>query len=157
MTFLLTPRRSASAAATAVALILAACGGEPDTAEMEPAVVPPAPTVATVTITQPTDGAVIEGNSVVVMLEVSNLRIVPAGTQEDGTGHHHLVVDADLPAPGAPIPSVPGSYIHMGQAQTELEVTDLASGVHTVIAVVGDAAHVPLDPWVVDTVTFVVR
>jgi hypothetical protein len=98
----------------------------------------------------------VEGGSVLVMLEVSGLTIAPAGTMEPGTGHHHLVVDAELPAAGLPIPATPGVYIHMGQAQTEYELTGLTAGEHTVIAVVGDGAHVPLSPSVVDTVRFVV-
>lgn len=110
-----------------------------------------------VTITQPADGAVVEGNSVLVAFQVSDLQIVPAGTQGDGTGHHHIIVDADLPELGAPIPATPGVHIHLGAAQTEFELTDLTVGEHTVIAVVGDWVHVPLDPWVVDTVRFVVQ
>jgi hypothetical protein len=94
---------------------------------------------------------------VVVMLEVSDLLIAPAGTMDAGTGHHHLIVDTDLPEAGAPIPSTPGVHIHMGKAQTELELTDLAPGEHVVIAVVGDGGHVPLSPWVADTVRFVVQ
>jgi hypothetical protein len=45
----------------------------------------------------------------------------------------------------------------MGQAQTEYEITGLAAGAHTVIAVVGDGAHMPLTPLVTDTVRFVVQ
>lgn len=153
----MTSRSAALATATAVALMLAACGGEPDAGEADTAETTPAPAAPSVTITQPANDAVIEGNSVLVTLEVSDLRIVPAGTQEDGTGHHHLIVDADLPEAGAPIPSTPGVHIHMGAAQTEFELTDLAAGEHMVVAVVGDWGHVPLDPWVVDTVRFVVR
>jgi hypothetical protein len=91
-----------------------------------------------------------------VMLEVSGFTLAPAGTMDPGTGHHHLVLDAALPAAGAPIPSTPGVYIHMGQAQTEFELTDISAGQHTLIAVVGDGAHVPLSPWVVDTLHFVI-
>lgn len=151
-------RISALPALATAALVFVACGGEPDAAEMEPAEAQPAPAASApaVMITQPANDAVIEGNSVVVMLEVSNLTIAPAGTMDAGTGHHHLVVDTDLPAAGVAIPSTPGVHIHMGQAQTEMELTDLASGEHMVIAVVGDGAHVPLDPWVADTVRFVV-
>jgi hypothetical protein len=98
----------------------------------------------------------VAGGSVLVTLEVSGLTIAPAGTMEPGTGHHHLVVDADLPAAGLPIPATPGVHIHMGQAQTEYELTGLTAGEHTMIAVVGDGAHIPLSPWVVYTVRFVV-
>ena len=153
----MTPRAAALSTATALALMLAACGGAPDAGETETAEAPAAPSAPAVTITQPANDAVIEGNSVLVMLEVSDLLIAPAGTMDAGTGHHHLIVDTDLPEAGAPIPSTPGVHIHMGQAQTELELTDLAPGEHMVIAVVGDGGHVPLNPWVADTVRFVIQ
>ncbi len=126
--------------AGALALVLAACGDS-----------------TSVRITQPAEGEVVpEGSSVMVMLEVSGLTIAPAGTLDPGTGHHHLMVDRILPVGGVPIPTFPG-HVHMGQAQTEYELTDLEPGEHMVIAVVGDGEHVPLDPWIVDTVRFVVE
>jgi len=140
-----------------VVIILPAFGcvsGDRETGTDETLSEPASPSV---TITQPADGAFVEGNSVLVAFQVSDLQIVPAGTQEDGTGHHHIIVDADLPEPGVPIPATPGVHIHLGAAQTEFELTDLTAGEHTVIAVVGDWLHVPLDPWVVDTVRFVVQ
>jgi hypothetical protein len=110
-----------------------------------------------VQIVQPADGAAVQ-STVTIVLEVSGgLTIMPAGTMDPGTGHHHLVVDAPVPPAGAPIPTTPGVHIHMGQAQTEYEITGLAAGAHTVIAVVGDGAHMPLTPLVTDTVRFVVQ
>jgi hypothetical protein len=108
-------------------------------------------------ITEPADGATIEGNSVRVVFEVENLEVVPAGVMDPGTGHHHLVVNADLTPADQPIPAIEGSHIHFGLAQTEYEMTDLAPGDYTIIAVVADGVHVPLQPWVVDTVRFSVR
>lgn len=140
-------------AAGALVLALVACGDAPESGEGGA----PAEGAAAVRISQPTAGARVAGGSVLVRLEVSGLTIAPAGTMDPGTGHHHLVVDAALPAAGAPIPATPGVYIHMGQAQTEYELTGLVAGQHTVIAVVGDGAHIPLSPWVVDTVRFVVE
>ena len=132
-------------------------GGGESSAAPAPAAAP-AVTRASVQIVQPAEGAVVQGGTVMVRLEVSGgLTIMPAGTMEPGTGHHHLVVDATLPPAGAPIPTTPGVYIHMGQAQTELELTGLTPGEHTVIAVVGDGAHMPLMPSVADTVRFVVQ
>ena len=127
-------------AAGALALFLVACGDS-----------------VSVRIVEPADGAMVEGGSVLVTLEVSGLTIAPAGTMEPGTGHHHLVVDGVLPVGGLPIPMVAGVHVHMGQAQTEYELTGLDAGEHMVIAVVGDGLHVPLDPWVVDTIRFVVE
>ncbi len=132
--------RTRALAAGALALVLAACGDS-----------------TSVRIVEPADGAMVaEGSSVTVVLEVSGLTIAPAGTMDPGTGHHHLMVDRILPVGGVPIPTFPG-HVHMGQAQTEYELTDLEPGEHMVIAVMGDGAHVPLDPWVVDTVRFVVE
>ena len=126
-------------AAGALVLVLAACGDS-----------------TTVRITSPGEGAVVaEGASVLVTLEASGVTLAPAGTMEPGTGHHHLVVDGILPVGGLPIPVLPGR-VHLGQAQTEYELTGLDVGEHTVIAVLGDGEHVPFDPWVVDTIRFVV-
>jgi len=126
-------------AAGALVLVLAACGGSPS-----------------VQIVLPAEGEMVEeGSSVMLTLEVSGLTIAPAGTMDPGTGHHHLMVDRGLPVGGLPIPTFPG-HVHLGQGQMEYELTGLDAGEHMVIAVVGDGSHVPLDPWVVDTVRFVV-
>ena len=135
-------------AAAALVLVLVACADAPESG---------AGGGPSVRIVQPADGATVQGGSVLVRLEVSGLTIAPAGTMDPGTGHHHLVVDAGLPAAGSPIPTTPGVHIHMGQAQTEYELTGLGAGEHTVIAVVGDGSHIPLSPSVVDTLRFVVN
>ncbi len=114
-----------------------------------------APAMA-VRLVEPADGAVIDGSSVRIVLEVEGLEIVPAGTVQARSGHHHLLVNTGLTPAGQPIPATSGVHIHLGQAQTDYELTDLEPGDYTVIAVVGDAVHVPLDPPVVDTVTFTV-
>lgn len=125
--------------AGALVLVLAACGDS-----------------ISVTITSPAEGEVIaEGASVLITLEVSGVTLAPAGTMEPGTGHHHLMVDGIHPVGGVPIPVLPGR-VHLGQAQTEYELTGLDVGEHTVIAVLGNGEHIPFDPWVVDTVRFVV-
>ena len=111
---------------------------------------------ASVQIVLPAEGPFEEGSSVMVTLEVSGLTIAIAGTTDPGTGHHHLMVDRDLPVGGLLIPSFPGQ-VHLGQGQVEYEIEGLDAGEHRVIAVVGDGTHVPLDPWVVDTVTFVIE
>jgi len=108
-------------------------------------------------ITEPADGSTVDGTSVRVVFEVDNLEVVEAGIMDPGTGHHHLLINADLTPADQPIPAVEGSYVHFGLAQTEYEMTDLAPGDYTIIAVVADGLHVPLQPWVIDTVRFTVR
>ena len=111
---------------------------------------------ASVQIVLPAEGPFEEGSSVMVTLEVSGLTIASAGTTDPGTGHHHLMIDRDLPVGGLLIPSFPGQ-VHLGQGQVEYEIEGLDAGEHMIIAVVGDGTHVPLDPWVVDTVRFVIE
>lgn len=110
-----------------------------------------------VRISQPADGATVDGGSVRVVFEVENVEIAPAGTMESGTGHHHLLVNTDLTPEGQPIPATEGVHVHFGRGQTEYEMTDLAPGDYTIIAVVADGVHIPLQPWVIDTVRFTVR
>jgi hypothetical protein len=58
---------------------------------------------------------------------------------------------------GAPVPTVPGSIIHMGNAATSYTFENVGSGPHRLIAVVADGTHMPLQPLVVDTVDFVIE
>jgi hypothetical protein len=70
-------------------------------------------------------------------------------------GHVDAFVDRD-PAvvPGQPIPEEPG-IVHAASL-AEVSVPDLAPGTHVIWLVAGDAAHVPLDPPVMDKVTVTV-
>ena len=141
-------------------LVLPACGdaGRGDLPELPASAAAAEPADAMrVLIVEPAEGATVEGPVVRVVLEVGGLRVVPAGDTSEGSGHHHLFLDADVSDAGAPIPSVPGSVVHMGDGSTEYAFEGLGPGEHRLIAVVGDGAHVPLDPWVVDTVRFTVR
>lgn len=139
-------------------LLAIGCGGSDaetdENAESETA--PLAMPTFRVTITEPTDGAVVDGPNVTVRL-ASTVPIVPAGDMTAATGHHHLYLDSDLTAASDPVPTVPGSIVHMGDASSEFTFENVPSGEHRLIAVVADGVHVPLQPWVVDTVTFTVR
>jgi hypothetical protein len=115
-----------------------------------------APVERTVRIVAPVDGAFQEEHEVTVVLS-STVPIVPAGDMTAGTGHHHLYLDADLGDMSAPVPTVPGSIVHMGNGSREYVFENVGSGPHRLIAVVADGAHIPLMPLVVDTVEFVVE
>lgn len=133
-------------------LIVVACGG----GDTEADAMPEAETAAgSVTIVTPMNGAQINGTTVTVQLS-STVPIVPAGEMTEGTGHHHLYLDADLTPADQPVPTVPGEIIHMGDASASYVFENVGPGEHRIIAVVADGVHVPLQPWVVDTVTFTV-
>jgi hypothetical protein len=152
----LSPRRRGRSLSLSVALGVAVCGGAEEQSMPESA---PASTPAverTLTIVAPVDGAFQEEHEVTVLLN-STVSIVPAGDMTPGTGHHHLYLDADLGDMSAPVPTVPGSIVHIGNAAREYVFENVPSGPHRLIAVVADGAHIALQPLVVDTVDFVIE
>lgn len=144
----------------AAAVVASACGGEqpaPQSESSMPAASAAAEPSASVSILAPADGATLTGDSVHVRLSASGVRIVPAGDTTSGTGHHHLYLDQDLGQPGEIVPTVPGHVVHLGTGASEYVFTNVPAGEHRLIAVVADGAHVPLQPWVTDTVNFTVH
>lgn len=94
----------------------------------------------------PTDGATVS-SPVTVRFGLKGMGISPAGMAMPDTGHHHLIVDADLPPLDKPVPA-DATHIHFGKGQTETTVT-LSPGKHTLQLVLGDHLHIPHDPAVV--------
>lgn len=106
----------------------------------------PSPQGAEVYIIAPTDGSTVS-SPVVVRFGLKGMGISPAGMAMPDTGHHHLIVDAELPPLDKPIPA-DATHIHFGKGQTETTVT-LTPGKHTLQLVLGDHMHIPHDPAVV--------
>lgn len=140
----------------ALSTVLAACGGDSgndETMQEPPVVTSPSHTV---TILEPEDGSTVEGPRVTVRL-ATTVPLAQAGDMTPGTGHHHIFLDGDLTPEGQPIPTVPGTVVHLGDASSEFTFDAVSPGRHRIIAVMADFAHVPLDPPVVDTVFFTVE
>jgi hypothetical protein len=104
----------------------------------------PAPEGAQAYIIWPQDGAVIPGGKFWLRMGLSGSGIAPAGVDRPNTGHHHLIVDADLPALDEPIPN-DKNHLHFGKGQTEVRI-ELPPGKHTLQLLIGDADHVPHNP-----------
>src|SRR5262245_13074302 len=101
-------------------VVLAACGREeatppaappPTTSTVAapapgapPAARKPAPAEAVAYSVSPGDGATVD-NPVLVQLGLKGIGVAPAGVDRPDTGHHHLLIDAELPALDAPIPN----------------------------------------------------
>ena len=79
-----------------------------------------------------------------VRFGLRNMGVAPAGTDIADTGHHHLLIDAELPPLDQPIPS-DERHRHFGKGQTETAF-ELAPGTHTLQLLLGDFAHVPHEP-----------
>ena len=77
---------------------------------------------------------------------VVNMGVAPAGLDNPNTGHHHLLIDATLPALDQPIPS-DFNHLHFGAGQTEAEIT-LPPGKHKLQLLFADENHVPHNPAV---------
>jgi len=83
-------------------------------------------------------------NPVLVQFGLKGIGVAPAGVDRGDTGHHHLLIDAELPRLDAPIPS-DAQHVHFGAGQTETTIT-LPPGRHTLRLLLGDIMHVPFDP-----------
>jgi len=104
------------------------------------------PAGAKVYIVSPKDGATVKG-PVTVVFGLTGMGIAPAGIQMENTGHHHLLIDTDLPANvGMPLPAT-DNIKHFGKGQTETTL-DLKPGKHTLQLVLGDHLHIPFLPVV---------
>jgi hypothetical protein len=70
--------------------------------------------------------------------------VAPAGSDRENTGHHHLLIDTELPPLDQPIPN-DFNHLHFGAGQTEAEV-NLPPGEHTLQLLLGDKGHIPHTP-----------
>jgi hypothetical protein len=73
-----------------------------------------------------------------------NMGVAPAGSERENSGHHHLLVDTELPPLDQPIPN-DFNHLHFGAGQTETEIT-LKPGAHTLQLLMGDKDHIPHTP-----------
>lgn len=104
------------------------------------------PDEAYVYFISPSDGESVT-SPVTVRFGLGAMGVAPAGTQKAGTGHHHLIIDAELPPADLPVPKSE-NYRHFGAGQTEVSL-DLAPGDHTLQLLLADHIHMPHDPPVV--------
>lgn len=104
------------------------------------------PADAKVYFIEPKNGAEVSG-PVKVVMGLSGLGVAPAGVAKEKTGHHHVLIDSDVPSGEAAMKPMPmtDKIKHFGGGQTETTLT-LPPGQHTLQLVVGDQNHVPHDP-----------
>jgi hypothetical protein len=100
----------------------------------------PIPDGAKVYFGSPGDSETVS-SPVKVGFGLAGIGVAPAGTVRNKIGHHHLVIDAELPGASAGIQSNE-NYRHFGGQQTETSLK-LVSGKHTLQLLTGDFKHVP--------------
>ena len=69
-----------------------------------------------------------------------------------GKGHHHLIIDTDIPADLSKPVAKDDTHIHMGDGSTSKTI-NLTKGQHTIKALFAQGNHVPYNPPVTDSVT----
>ena len=134
-----------SIAIGAACIALSACAKEPATSDVS------------VSITGPANGDTISGSAVHITLDATGIEIAPAADARPETAHHHLYLDVDFPQVENSIPMGLTGVVHLGQAQKEYHWENVTPGPHRIIAVLADPGHIPLRPFVTDTVNFVVK
>lgn len=157
-------RPNLAVTALALALCLSACGErstptseKPAIAEtaaavaIEPAVRPrtASPEGARVFFITPTNGDTVS-NPIDIEFGIDVMTVSKAGDNQADSGHHHLLIDTDLPDLAAPVPA-DANHIHFGDGSTRTEIT-LDPGQHTLRLLLADYLHFPHDPPVVSEV-----
>ena len=109
-----------------------------------------------VTITSPLNGDVVS-SPVKVCMDTEGVEVQPAkkGINE-GKGHHHIIVDAELPKDlNKPI-GKDANHIHMGDGSTCKEIK-LSVGKHIIRTLFGKGNHVPYNSPLTATITVNVK
>jgi Domain of unknown function (DUF4399) len=103
----------------------------------------PSPPGAKVYFVYPTDHAYVPPTPV-IRFGLVGMGVAPAGVEKANTGHHHLLIDTNLPPFDQPIPS-DFNHLHFGAGQTEAKIT-LPPGQHKLQLILADENHIPHDP-----------
>jgi hypothetical protein len=104
----------------------------------------PAPENAEVYIIWPQNGTVISGGKFWLRMGLRNMGVAPKAVERQNTGHHHVLIDTELPPMDKEIPS-DRNHLHFGAGETEARI-ELPPGKHTLQLLLGDHNHVPHDP-----------
>lgn len=130
---------------------------DPEAAQ-QPLTLPPrsaSPDGAAVFFLTPGDRETVS-NPIRIEFGIHGMTVVAAGVAAAQSGHHHLLVDTDLPDLRLPVPA-DSNHIHFGDGSTSTELT-LAPGEHTLQLLLADHAHIPHDPPVMsELITITVK
>ena len=112
--------------------------------------------IGAVVITEPPTGSTVS-SPVKVCMAVDGVMLQPANKGvKPGTGHHHLLVDINLPRDLSKMLDKDSNHIHMGDGSKCKELK-LVSGKHIIRTLFATAAHVPYNPAITSTVIFTVK
>lgn len=91
-------------------------------------------------------------SSVEVCMATNGYTVEPAKNGVNpGKGHHHLLIDVDIPSDLSKPIGKDSQHVHMGDGSTCKTLT-LSKGQHTITALFAQGNHVPYNPPVTDSV-----
>ena len=106
-------------------------------------------------ITEPANGATVS-SPVKVCFAATGIKAMQAdGLMHEGEGHHHVLIDRDLPKPGKPMGKWK-SVKHLGDGGNCTEI-ELEPGEHTLTGLFAYGNHIPYDPPITDKITITVK
>ena len=104
----------------------------------------PSPESAQVYFIWPSDGMTVR-HAFWVRMGLRNMGVAPKGTDIAKTGHHHLLIDTDLPENMDQAVPNDRNHLHFGAGETEARI-ELPPGSHTLQLLLADKDHIPHDP-----------
>jgi len=104
-----------------------------------------------ITIAKPANGSTVSG-PVTVCMVAHGVEVEPAKKGvNDGKGHHHILIDTDLPTNLSKPIGKDAQHVHMGDGST-CKNLKLAPGVHVIRALFAQGNHVPYNPPITATI-----
>jgi uncharacterized protein DUF4399 len=104
-----------------------------------------------IAISEPANGATVS-SPVKVCMVAHGVTVEPAKRGvNDGNGHHHILIDTDLPRDLSKGIGKDAQHIHMGDGSICKEVK-LDAGIHVIRALFAKGNHVPYNPAITATV-----
>ncbi len=104
-----------------------------------------------IAISEPANGATVT-NPVKVCLVAHSVTVEPAKKGVNpGKGHHHILIDTDLPTDLSKPIGKDAQHVHMGDGSTCKELR-LEPGMHVIRGLFAQGNHVPYNPPITATV-----
>ena len=109
-----------------------------------------------VVITEPATGATVS-SPVKMCMDVHGVEVQSAKKGiHSGKGHHHLLIDVDLPTDFSKRIGKDANHVHMGDGST-CKTLDLRGGKHVIRTLFANGGHVPFSPILTSTVIITVK
>ena len=112
------------------------------------------PDGAKVFFVSPKDGSEVT-SPLKIQMGVEGMKVQPAGEIVEGTGHHHIIIDAEPVKKGSVVVG-DAQHLHFGKGQTETEL-ELKAGKHILQLQFANGAHISYGEQLRSQITVTVK